>query len=419
MRLLVVAGGFPSVSETFIFHKVVELARSGIEVEVVARRRGDAHAYYNEMRQLPPTLQISYLPPTQPEALAAARLPRLLANCLLRHPQETRRWLEVLRKSYPAPGALARKLYRLLPFLGRTPDVTHLEFATMAEEFGDLITLLPGKKVISCRGADIDILPRSRPALAQAVRNALTRVDAVHCVSGAMVRSAMQFGLDPRRAFVNFPSIDWGFFTPPEGSAPTRRHDRFTVVTVARLHWKKGISDGLRAMAMMHARGIPAHYVVVGEGEFREAIQFEIWDQGLSDHVTLAGALPRETVRTVLSEADAFLLPSISEGLSNAALEAMAMTLPVVTTNAGGMAEAVRDGKDGFVVERRDAHAMADRLTRLAASPELRSQLGASARERIRQQFGIETQIRKFHEVYQSLATGRDFACEAEPCKLT
>ena len=419
MRLLVLAGGFPSLSETFIFHKVVGLARSGIDVEVVARRRGDTHAYYKELRQLPSTLRVSYLPPTQPEALAAARLPRLLGGCFLRNPQETRRWLQILQQRYPAPGVLARRLYRLLPFLGKTPDVTHLEFATMAEEFGDLLSLLPGKKVISCRGADIDILPRSRPALAQAVRSALAQVDAVHCVSAEMVRSAMQYGLDPHRAFVNHPSIDWRYFTPPDAVAPRRAPDPFTVVTVARLHWKKGITDGLRAIARMHTRGVPAHYVIVGEGDLREAIQFEVWDLGLSEHVTLAGPLPREAVRTVLSEADAFLLPSISEGLSNAALEAMAMKLPLVTTNAGGMAEAVRDGTDGFVVERRDSQAMADRLLRLAASPELRQRLGCSARERVRQRFGIETQIQIFREVYESLAAGRELPCEAEGCKLT
>jgi glycosyltransferase involved in cell wall biosynthesis len=124
-------------------------------------------------------------------------------------------------------------------------------------------------------------------------------------------------------------------------------------------------------------------------------------------------------VRTVLSEADAFLLPSISEGLSNAALEAMAMKLPLVTTNAGGMAEAVRDGTDGFVVDRRDSLAMADRLLRLAASPELRHRLGCYARERVREQFGIETQIRVFREVYESLAAGRGLPCEAEGCRLT
>jgi colanic acid/amylovoran biosynthesis glycosyltransferase len=419
MRLLVVAGGFPSLSETFIFHKVVALARSGIEVEVMARRRGDAHAYAREMAQLPSTLTVNFLPPTQPEALAAARLPVMLSQALLRHPAETRAWMRHAGERCAGGGELARKLYRLLPFVGKRPDVTHLEFATMAEEFGELIPLLPGRKVISCRGADIDILPRSRPSLAAAIGKALQQADAVHCVSSAMVRSAGKYGLDPARAFVNHPSIDWRYFHPEEPPASRLRRDRFTVVTVARLHWKKGLQDALRAIARMHALGTPTHYVVVGEGDAREAIQFDIWDHGLADHVTLAGALPRDSVRSLLAEADAFLLPSISEGLSNAALEAMAMRLPVVTTDAGGMAEAVRDGRDGFVVARRDADAMADRLLRLARDPDLRRRLGETARERVRDRFAIETQVRIFSEVYQALAAGRSLPAGTQSCELT
>jgi glycosyltransferase involved in cell wall biosynthesis len=124
-------------------------------------------------------------------------------------------------------------------------------------------------------------------------------------------------------------------------------------------------------------------------------------------------------VRAALAEADAFLLPSISEGLSNAALEAMAMELPVVTTNAGGMAEAVRHETDGFVVRRRDAEAMAEHLARLAGDPELRRRLGRSARQRVRERFGIETQIRVFEEVYRSLAAGGRLPEKAAACELT
>lgn len=416
MRVMLVTGGFPSLSESFIFHKIMGLARQGIEIEVMARRRGDRKAYAAEMANPPATLTVGYLPPTQPEAMAAARLPVMLASCLARHPAETRRWLRHLIGRYGRGGVLARKLYRLLPFVGKQPDVTHLEFATLAEDFGELLHLLPGRKVISCRGADIDILPRARPALASAIRGALERADAVHCVSRAMVRSAEGFGLDPARAFVNNPSIDWAYF---EGVERPERREPFTIVTVARLHWKKGISDALRALRRLHERGVRAQYVLVGEGEFQEAVQFDIWDLGLSDHVTLAGPLPRAAVRAALADADVFLLPSISEGLSNAVLEAMATQLPVVTTDAGGMMEAVRDGVDGFVVRRRDVDGMACCLERLAADPELRRRMGRSARERVREQFGIERQIRKFAEVYRSLATDGSLPRELTLCELT
>lgn len=401
MRVMVVTGGFPSLSETFIFQKVLGLARQGFEVEVVARRRGDRRPYQAQLAAAPSTLSVQYLPSTQPEPLAAARLPVMLAKALALHGRDARRWVGYLAGRYGKGAALGRKLYRLLPFLGKRPDVTHLEFATLALDFGDLIHLLPGRKVISCRGADIDILPRARPTLAAAIQDVLRGVDAVHCVSREMVRSALTFGLNPERAFVNNPSIDWRYFEPVE--RPPQR-DRFTIVSVVRLHWKKGISDALRALARLHERGVRAHYVLVGDGEHEEAVRFDVWDLGLSDHVTLAGPQDRAAVRAALADADAFLLPSVSEGLSNAVLEAMATGLPVVTTDAGGMAEAVRDGVDGFVVRRRDSEGMARCLERLARSPDLRRQMGQAACERVREHFGIERQIRVFGEVYRSLA---------------
>lgn len=401
MRVMVITGGFPSLSETFIFQKLTGLARQGMEVLVVARRRGDRRPYQAELDAAPRNLSVRYLPPTQPEPLAAARLPFMLSRALALHGRTTREWLRYLVARYGRGGVLARKLYRLLPFAGQQPDVTHLEFASLAEDFGDLIHLLPGRKVISCRGADIDILPRARPALAAAIRDALRGVDAVHCVSRAMVQSAVAFGLNPERAFVNNPSIDWRYFEPV--ARPDHR-EVFTVISVVRLHWKKGISDALRALRILHERGVRAHYVLVGEGEHEDAVRFDVWDLGLSDHVTLAGPQARQAVRAALADADAFLLPSISEGLSNAVLEAMATALPVVTTDAGGMIEAVRDGVDGFVVRRRDPEGMAHCLERLARNPDLRRRMGASGSQRVREHFGIDRQIRVFGEVYRSLS---------------
>ena len=142
---MVVVGAFPQVSQTFIFQKVVELARRGIEVEVMARNPGDTVAYATELAALPETLKITYLPPTQPQAAAALRLPGLMAQALTRHPEEARRWIGYLRSRYGAGPGLGKRLYKILPFLGRTPDVVHFEFSTMAEEYGDLFTLIESR----------------------------------------------------------------------------------------------------------------------------------------------------------------------------------------------------------------------------------------------------------------------------------
>jgi glycosyltransferase involved in cell wall biosynthesis len=120
--------------------------------------------------------------------------------------------------------------------------------------------------------------------------------------------------------------------------------------------------------------------------------------------VRLLGALSPADVAAVLREADVLLHASCAEGVSNAVLEAMATGLAVVTTDAGGMREAVRDEVDGLVVPVQDATAMGDALARLAADPALRRRLGASARRRVADDFHLDDQVASFVALLEEAA---------------
>src|SRR5690606_25203248 len=106
-----------------------------------------------------------------------------------------------------------------------------------------------------------------------------------------------------------------------------------------------------------------------------------------------------------LQQADVFLLPSLSEGISNAVLEGMACGLPVVTTRVGGMAEAVTDGAEGFLVPARDEMALADALLALWHWPRLRERMGAAGRERVAREFRLSDQADAFVKLFRSVAS--------------
>jgi glycosyltransferase involved in cell wall biosynthesis len=100
----------------------------------------------------------------------------------------------------------------------------------------------------------------------------------------------------------------------------------------------------------------------------------------LREHVLFAGAVPRESVAEYLAASDLLVLPSRSEGLPHAVLEAMAFGLPVVASAVGGVPEAVQDGVTGVLVPPEDVQALAGGLETLMGDLELCERYGAAAR---------------------------------------
>ena len=168
------------------------------------------------------------------------------------------------------------------------------------------------------------------------------------------------------------------------------------MIGVGTLIWGKDYEHALVAIRKGIDAGADLRLDLVGDGTDRQHLQFAIDDLGLGDRVRLLGRRPPAEVAALLQGADVFLHTSCSEGISNAVLEAMATGLPVVTTDVGGMAEAVRDGIDGYLVPVRDSDATAAALVRLAGDPELRAQMGAAGRERVMTDYRLDDQITAF-----------------------
>jgi colanic acid/amylovoran biosynthesis glycosyltransferase len=103
--------------------------------------------------------------------------------------------------------------------------------------------------------------------------------------------------------------------------------------------------------------------------------------------------------------ADIFLHSAVSEGFCNAVLEAQSMSLPVVCSDADGLAENVEDGLTGFVVPRRDPQSLANKLALLARDPELRQRMGKAGRERVEKHFQLPMQIEQYEQFYQMILT--------------
>ncbi len=404
MRLAIVANSFPTVSETFIYNHAAGMRAAGVEVTVFASRASSDAAMFADFDGLKYDGPIEHLA-LQRSALATTRE---VASLLARSSRHAMALWNAARRRYGATRRAMRAWTLALPFQGF--DIVHLEYSGLAVSWLDALPLLaPARVVVSCRGAAEQITPLLDPRRAELLAAAFTRCDRVHCVSSDMQRTCESYGLDPAKAFVNRPAIDVRRF---RRAAPyhIRTRGPYRLLSTGRLHWKKGLEFALMAVRTLLDEGHEVHYEILGGGVDEERLRFAVHDLQLGGHVTFRGKRSSTEVRAALQAADIYLLPSLSEGISNAALEAMTMELPVVTTTAGGMAEAITDGIEGMVVPPRSPAAMAERIGQLLGAGERRAAMGRAARQRVEREFSLERQISVYMTEYNSLLERRNGA---------
>jgi colanic acid/amylovoran biosynthesis glycosyltransferase len=202
------------------------------------------------------------------------------------------------------------------------------------------------------------------------------------------------------------PAVDLTFIpkAPPTANEKVGTQDRpLRILSVGRLHWKKGYDYALQAVKGLVDQGIHCEYRIIGDGGHQAALDFSRHQLGLTQDVEFLGGLPHTQVIEQLHWADVFLHAAVSEGFCNAVLEAQAVGLAVVCTDADGLRENVVDGITGFVVPRRDPYAMAEKLSLLAQDGCLRQRMGQNGRVRVERHFQLEQQLDAFEDFYGDL----------------
>ena len=244
-------------------------------------------------------------------------------------------------------------------------------------------------------------------------RAAYGMADAVFAVSRELRDyHAKQAWISSERIRVICNGVDTKRFCPnPESRATLRRRfglpqDRFIVGTVGRMVPIKDHGTLLRAVDGLVQRCVDAHALLVGSGpELERTQQLADTSPGLAGRVTFLGA--SEETPELLNTMDVFALPSISEGMSNTLLEAMATGLPVIATAVGGNTEVIDHEKSGWLIRPRDHESLASLLTRLASREDLRQKYGAAARKRIVECFSLDRMLNNYAQLYLGLAARR------------
>jgi len=280
----------------------------------------------------------------------------------------------------------------------------HFEFGALAVGRMHLRELLSCRVTISFRGHDLNFSGLDQQGC---YLDVWSTADALHFLGESLWRRAQHRGCPPDKPHVLIPpAIDTDFFAPVDRQTPANDGSSerpIRILSVGRLHWAKGYEYALQAIRLVRDCGLNVEYHIVGDGQHLEAVAFCCHQLGLEDCVRLLGALHHGRVREEMLWADIFLHAAVSEGFSNAVLEAQAMRLPVVCTDANGLPENVVNGVTGFVVPRRDPVALAEKLLTLTNDPALRAQFGRAGRERVLRYFDLKQQLNAVSAFYDAV----------------
>jgi len=333
--------------------------------------------------------------------------------------------------STPASQFDPRSLARVTAFLRRESfDLLHTHVSLYVLVVGRVCARLAGTPVVGTYHNTCDTYHLPMRVLERATR----RLSAVNIavskgVERTFANSASVYapgrddaGFD-RRTCTIYNGIDVDAFaadveeaTPRDATAATSEHGDWAgsgdvegpaagegpvFLTVGRYAPEKNQQTLVRAMADVLADLPDAHCYVVGWGDLEDHLKATAEEAGVADSVTVTGRVP--AVEPYYALADAFVLPSLTEGLSVVILEAMAAGLPVVATDVAGSGEAVADGTTGDVVPPDSAPALADAMVRIATGDH--EEMGRRGRERVRNLFGIDRTAASYLDVYRR-ATG-------------
>ncbi len=284
------------------------------------------------------------------------------------------------------------------------PNWVHFSYSAIGVAYISEIPVLQKQGVrfmVSCRGTSDNIKPYIVKGRKEKLEQLFDCIDSVHCVSQEMANRMMSdFGLESLKAFVNRPAIDLQRFSVQSIPQKTKKT---IVVSTGRLEYVKGFPFALLAIKELNEKSIDIEYRIVGGGKEMENLQFSIQRLGLEKVVFLLGAKSSAEVIEEVAKADIYLSSSLSEGISNAALEAMALGVPVVSTKVGGMKEVVIDNETGKLVDPYSSAAISNAILEIIDDDEKRKLMIKNARKLIENDFHLGRLGEVFDAEYRRL----------------
>ena len=327
-----------------------------------------------------------------------------MVSLLITAPRKYYRLVTYYRKiSKNQSGGFLKWWGNVLPVVNNQPDIFHIQWAKAFPYWFFLKELFGVKIVLSLRGSHITYSPLADENLADEYRKHFPIVNKFHAVSKSIQKIASKYGTERKEIKIIHSAVN------PEMIRPFIKrnwmtHDTFQFVSVGRFHWVKGYHYALSAIKNLQENNLHVHYSIITQDQPSEEILYQIDDLALQSHVTLMCLDSQEDVYQQMNSSDCLLLPSVEEGIANVVLEALAIGLPVISSDCGGMREVIEHEKNGFLFRNRDVDHLKQMMTDIInLSSDERKVISKRARLEIEENHNISILGNGMVELYRSI----------------
>ena len=331
-------------------------------------------------------------------------------------PEDVRRFLELPNVSFEVVDFVDAPKVRVLAQLAQVlrrhePRIAHFHYTNFLSPYAWLARLLAAEQVFFTDHA-------SRPANHVGVRASLLKrclaraiswpLSRVICVSNYGYRCFTERGLFPsEQCRMIYNGVDLSRVVESAERGPAFRR-RFAIpqedTIVLQVSWiipEKGILDLLAAARLVTSHNPNVHFVIVGDGPFREEYARRAIELGLREHVTWTGLVGDPFTAGVYDAAEVVCQASRWEEVFGWVIaEAMAYRKPVIATRVGGIPELVMDEDSGFLIERGDVEKLAERVLTLIDEPARRQSMGIAGRKIVDAKFDLQKNVAQLLEAY-------------------
>jgi len=389
MKIGIVLSSTPSYSETFFISKIKGLQQHGYEVIL----------FVNHQKSEFDLCKVKSFPVNRGFGLIKSVLSFLIL--IITKPAAIRKFIKYEKKVGIGFSQVVKKVF-LYQHIFRTLnlDWLHFGFATQAIGKEHIAKAIGAKMAVSLRGFDIGIYPLKNPKCYDLL---WVNIDKLHVISDDLLNLAYENGLKKGIFYQKItPAINTSFFKR-QSFSETSKKEQLQLMTIGRLHWKKDYTSVIIALKSLKDRNVNFEYVIIGDGPEEEKLKYFVYEFGLVNQVVFTGKISQSKIINYFENSDIYIQYSLQEGFCNAVLEAQAMGVLPIVSDAEGLSENVLHKETGWVVPKYKPKLLTKQLlASIQISEKEKNKMTINAIDRVSTEFNIEKQQKEFIEFYSN-----------------